>query len=127
MKHYFYYIMAGREIDETAQFFKVAIGSSKQAQRDFLFLTSFSVQHNDYFEIVSRSSQEFLEKVRDSLCFDELDIKYCDARDLVRSLKANTQVATPQYVRDNADHQRRILDINYRVFSNLRGAALNHR
>ena len=39
MKHYYYYIMAGREIDETAQFFKVAVGSSKQAQRDFLYLT----------------------------------------------------------------------------------------
>lgn len=123
MKHYYYYIEAGREIDESARFYKVAVGSSKQAQRDFLFLTSFSVNHGHYFALVNTASIEFLDKVRISQGLREIDFTYCDARDLVRSFKSNTQLMKEHSLMVNESHQRKILDINYRVISNLRGAA----
>lgn len=123
MKHYYFYIEAGREIDESARFYKVAVGSSKQAQRDFLFLTSFSVEHGHYFALVSTESVEFLDKVRASQGLREIDFTYCDARDLVRTFKNNVQLMMEPSLMVNNDHQRKILNINYRIMSNLRREA----
>ena len=121
MKHYYFYILAGREIDETANFYKVAVGQSKQAQRDFLFLTSFSVEHGDYFEICNTQSIEFVDRIRESLHVDMLDMIYCDARDLVRAIKSDTSLAERQGTHMNADQMRRYLNVNYRIISNIRG------
>lgn len=123
MMHYYYFIVAGREIDENTRFYKVRIGSSKQAQRDFLYLTSYSVDHGHYFSILNDTSVEFVCKVQKSIHLKEIPWIYCDARDLVRALKKDVQLVEVSGVHKNADYQRKFLDINYRILSNIRGAA----
>ena len=123
MMHYYYFIVAGREIDETTRFYKVRIGSSKQAQRDFLYLTSYSVDNGHYFSLLTHESIDFVCKVQYSLHIKEIPWIYCDARDLVRAFKKDVQLIEESAAHKNADYQRRFLDTNYRILSNLRGAA----
>ena len=122
-KRHYIYIEAGAQIDGASRFFNVAIGTTRQATRDYLFLVAHAVSHGFYFEPVSDISDAFLEKVAHSLSLTsilDLGVQHVDARCLVRSLKA--QVAMPLSAAQlaNSDYQRMILDNNYRFMSELR-------
>lgn len=126
MVHFYYFIHAGKVLDKTASFYKVAVGSSRQCQRDFLFLVQFSVNNQCYFELVTEKSRNFLERVAGSLCvskqqnpMQELPLQDVKIRDLVRHLKSGTHAAVPLSTLLNKGHARSFLDINYRVFKNL--------
>lgn len=86
MTHFYYYITAGRTMDETSHVYRVAVGTSCQANRDYLFLIAYSESHGHYFEIVSLKSSEFVSKVIDS----GYQLEAITARELVRSIKAQT-------------------------------------
>lgn len=122
-KRHYIYIEAGALIDETSRFFNVAIGTTKQATRDYLFLMAHSVSHGFYFEPVSVISDNFLEKIAQSLSFSsvlELGVQHVDARCLVRSIKANVAMPISAAQLTNADYQRLMLDKDYRFMSELR-------
>lgn len=119
MIHYHLYIAAGAELDATAKFFKVAIGSSKQDQRDYLFLLAHSVDHFHYFEQWSSEVDAFLDKCWTLAGLERKLIQRVSARELVRALKANTFPSLSQQYLHNVHYMRNALDIAYRIQSNL--------
>lgn len=122
-KRHYIYIEAGALIDETSRFFNVAIGTTKQATRDYLFLMAHSVSHGFFFEPVSVITDNFLEKIARSLSFNsvlELGVQHVDARCLVRSLKAQIAMPLSPAQLTNGDYQRLMLNEDYRFMSELR-------
>lgn len=122
-KRHYIYIEAGAQIDATSRFFNVAIGTTKQATRDYLFLMAHSVSHGFYFEPVSDISDNFLEKIAHSLSFNSvlgLGVQHVDARCLVRSIKAQVAMPISAAQLTNGDYQRLMLNEDYRFMSELR-------
>lgn len=67
MVHYYYYVSAGAQCDESTRIWKVAVGTSQQCQRDYAFLVAHALQHGLFFEVVSSRSDEFVKRLRHSL------------------------------------------------------------
>lgn len=128
MKHYFCLIMAGREIDSDTRIFKVAVGNSRQSDRDYLFLVAQSVQNNWYFEKWSSQVADFVQMVLESLAPEQSDdplggtiVEGITARELVRNLKMGTKIPTDPQLFRNANHIRHWLSLNYRTMTNRQG------
>lgn len=119
MTHYYLYIAAGAELDATAKFFKVAVGSSKQSQRDYLFLLAHSVEHFHFFEMWSNEVDLFLDKCWTLSGLDRALIQQVSARELVRAFKSNAYPALSQQYLHNVSQMRFALNTAYRVQSNL--------
>lgn len=117
MTSYYYYIMAGAVIDGTTRIYSVACGTSTQANRDFLFLTAYAVQHGHYFEIRSNNSTNFISSILDNYkgILTEPAIQRVSARELVRSLKSSTEIPAAQNVLDNQNHVLHYLSLEYRT------------
>lgn len=113
----FYYIMAGTVIDSTTRIYSVACGTSTQANRDFLFLTAFAVQHGHYFEIRSQNSTDFISRILDNYkgIITEPAIQRVSSRELVRNLKSSTEIPAAQNVLDNQNHVLHYLSLDYRT------------
>ena len=88
MTRYYYYVVAGRQCDQTTQIFKVAVGTNKQSQRDYAFLLANAQQHGHYFEIVSRESDEFIRRLRLSLAEYDVQLEWLSCRDLSGLLRS---------------------------------------
>lgn len=119
MTHYYYYIAAGTTWDGTTAIYKVGVSKSRQGERDFLYLTAHSVEHQHYFEIVSAQSDTFVRRVKASLAEFAISVSYVSARDLVRSLRANEALSLSQEALHNAHTQRKAINLGYRIQSNL--------
>lgn len=120
MKHYFYYIIAGAQCDENTRLFKVGVGTSKQGNRDYLFLAAFAVDHGHYFELVNDKTDDFVHRLTLSLGGVLPSIMVLSSREMVRYLKG---AGLPNLSNDKLlsnDAQLKVLDINYRIISNLR-------
>lgn len=115
MTHYYLYIATGDTITPDALCWKVAIGSSAQADRDLLFLTAYSVEHGHYFELWSSPVAEFWNKVVTSLQPNPIDLMPIAARKLVRYFKEGEPYEIPTYARQNAARTLYYLDDDYRV------------
>lgn len=120
--------MAGREIDSDTRIFKVTVGSSRQSDRDYLFLLAQSVEHNWYFEKWSSQVADFVQMVLESLAPEQTDdplggtlIEGITARELVRNLKMGTKIPTDPQLFRNANHVRQWLSLNYRTMTNRQG------
>lgn len=113
----YYYIMAGAVIDSTTRIYSVACGTSTQANRDFLFLTAYAVQHGHYFEIRSNNSTNFISSILDNYkgILNEPAIQRVSARELVRNLKSSTEIPAAQNVLDNQNHVLNYLSLEYRT------------
>lgn len=113
----YYYIMAGAVIDSTTRIYSVTCGTSTQANRDFLFLTAYAVQHGHYFEIRSNNSTNFISSILDNYkgILIEPAIQRVSSRELVRNLKSNTWVPISQNVLDNQNHVLNYLSLEYRT------------
>lgn len=113
----YYYIMAGAVIDSTTRIYSVACGTSTQANRDFLFLTAYAVQHGHYFEIRSNNSTNFISSILDNYkgILNEPAIQRVSARELVRNLKSSTEIPAAQNVLDNQNHVLHYLSLEYRT------------
>lgn len=123
MTHYYYYIIAGAQCDENTRLFKVGVGSSKQGQRDYLFLTAFAVEHGHYFELVSDKTDLFVHRVTLSLGGVLPSIMVLSSREMVRYLKgAGLPTLSNDKLLSN-DAQLKVLNTNYRIISNLRRRA----
>lgn len=127
MNHYYLYIDAGRVIDSTAKFYKVAVPSSQQGQRDYLFLIAHSVERNHFFEIWSDRVAEFLWNIGQSLADGSVDnpldfvpIRSITARDLVRNIRGQVVDPVSDFVLHNQNQMRHFLNVNYRVSSSFR-------
>lgn len=128
MQHSHILITAGATIDNTSRFYRVWVGQSRQADRDYLFLLNWCVTHGYYFERYTTEVQSFLFKIADSIAapaadphVDSLHLLDIKARDLVRHIKAGTSPSYPENALHNAHHVRAMLDTNYRISCNFRG------
>lgn len=119
MTRYYYYVVAGRQCDQTTQIFKVAVGTNKQSQRDYAFLLANAQQHGHYFEIVSRESDEFIRRLRLSLAEYDVQLEWLSCRDLSALLRSVTTSPLQPSALHGAHLQRKTLSLNYRISSNL--------
>lgn len=119
MLHYHYYVSAGHQCDESTRIYKVGIGISLQAQRDFQFLTDYAAREGHYFSPISDASDIFIMKLRRSLAEYDVQITYCSARDLVRLFKDATGTALNPAVLKSIHSQQTLTNIDYRISSNL--------
>lgn len=120
MTHYYYLIVASRLIDASTRICKVSIGTSRQANRDFLFLLSWAHGHDFYFELVSKQTSDFVLRIQDSLVPNSPEVEIFTARDVVRSIKATSGLPQKAAHKSSSLYQRAMLDSNYRIFKNLR-------
>lgn len=118
MTHYHYYIECGQVIDATTRIFKVGIGTTRQADRDFLYLVSYAMSHGHYFHICDSVSSEFVLKLIGACREDGvlLTVENVTARVLVRSLKKQERVPLDVDTLRNDHHAKMFLDSNYRIF-----------
>lgn len=122
MTHYYYLICAGAQVDKNTQFFRVGVGTSRQANRDYLFLTAAAVDKGWYFEQVSDESDGFIRKLAESLYpTDEgtslmrLQVRQCLIRDVVRSIKRGEALPSDVNSAKNRLNSLHYLSLNYRV------------
>lgn len=69
-------------------FYKIAIGTSLQDQRDWKCINCYATKHGYYFQKWSSQVVDFLHKIAESLNCEILDLNMhsCKARELVRSI-----------------------------------------
>ena len=122
MIHYYYLICAGTQVDQNTQFFRVGVGTSRQANSDFLFLTAAAVDKGWYFERVSAASDDFVRKIAESLYPDDegtkmlrLKFRQCLVRDVVRAIKKGEALPTDVNSAKNRINTLQYLSLNYRV------------
>ena len=127
MVHYYYYVSAGVQCDESTRIWKVAVGTSKQCQRDYAFLVAHALQHGHYFEVVSSLSDEFVKRLRHSLAQFNVQLEWLSCRDLCRELRQVTATPCAAGSLASAHRQRKSLNLNYRISSNLSRRAAKER
>ena len=122
MTHYYYLICAGAQVDLNTQFFRVGVGTSRQANSDFLFLTAAAVDKGWFFERVSAASDDFVRKIAESLypttdgtSLLRLQVKQCLVRDVVRAIKKGEALPTDVNSAKNRLNTLQYLSLNYRV------------
>ena len=122
MTHFYYLICAGAQVDENTQFFRVGVGTSRQANSDFLFLTAAAVDKGWYFERVSATSDDFVRKIAESLYPDDegtkmlrLKFRQCLVRDVVRAIKKGEALPYDVNSAKNLLNTLQYLSLNYRV------------
>lgn len=122
MVHYYYLICAGAQVDQDSLFFRVGVGTSSQANRDYLFLTAAAVDKGWYFERVSAASDDFVRKLAESLypatdgtSMMRLKIRQCLVRDVVRSIKKGDALPSDVNSAKNRLNSLHFLSLNYRV------------
>lgn len=133
MKHLHLLIIAGRVIDSSARFYKVAVGCSKQSDRDYLYLTAYAASTGAYFERWGENTCEFLRKIDISIYGEpdsyqgiRLQVLHVDARDMVRALKSATLPAPSSDQLANTHYMRSVLDSNYLFHSRINGKKQSH-
>ena len=127
MVHYYYYVSTGAQCDESTRIYKVAVGTSKQSQRDYAFLVAHALQHGHYFEICSQVSDDFILKLRRSLVQFNVQLEWLSCRDLCRELRLVTATPCAAGALAGAHSQRKSLNLNYRISSNLSRRAAKER
>lgn len=122
MTHYYYLICAGSQVDTNSRFYRVGVGTSRQADSDFLFLTAAAVDKGWYFERVSAASDDFVSKIAESLYPDDdgtkmirLKIRQCLIRDVVRAIKKGEALPADVNSAKNRLNSLHYLSLNYRV------------
>lgn len=122
MTHYHLLIVAGRTIDLTTKFYYVGVGNNTQSDRDYLFLTSWSVTHGYYFERMTKDVADFLMRLIDSLRPSATQEHApmpspirITARNLVRAIKASEVVQPSASQLHNGHTLQKLIDDNYRA------------
>lgn len=115
-----YIITGGRVLDGTSRFVQVSVGQSRQADRDYLFLTAWAVSHGFFFAVRSRESADFFSRCLASVGLDAYAVEKFSARQCVRSIKAIGALPPRQAVTEAQRFQHAMCSDNYRIISNLR-------
>lgn len=119
MTRYYLYINCGTILDESARFYQVSCGTSRQGRRDLQFLQNYAAHHGHYFALRTSENEEFFRKCLRSAKSSERDFAPITARQLIRSLKENT-CELSQSVMTAAQHIFHMqLSIDYRISHNL--------
>lgn len=124
MTHFYYYIAAGRVIDDTALFYHVKVHSTLQGDRDLLYLIGYAVSHGHYFEKRSDVSTEFFLNCKDSVNFPISRVQLVDARDLVRAFKKSEQVPLSSAALSTGHHLLDLLNTAYHSSKFIKSSAL---
>lgn len=126
MKHSYLYIEAEREIDETSKFFRVWVGTSHQANRDYLFLLAYATNNNYFLQSTSSVTDEYLLNIAKSLPnfesrfpLENLNLQHVQIRDLVRAIKGNEAIKRNAQTKNFSSAQREMLDSAYYSFKKL--------
>lgn len=133
MTHYYYYIETGEQLTTDARFYRVGIGSSKQADRDFLFLLAYSTTHGHFFKKDCPDVSDFILRCAESL-YDgcsgnsmlNLPIQQCKARDLVRLFKTGERISLNVIEPRNRHHLRLNIDSSYHTFCEISRRSQKH-
>lgn len=130
MTHYYCLIIAGDVLDESSLIYKVGVGTSRQCNRDYLFLLAQAVDHGWYFERWSAEVMEFVRKITKSLSAtnsndpsDAISIHGASVREIVRSIKNGTAFPSSTNELTNRNQLRHWLSLNYRIGANRQGEA----
>ena len=126
MTHYYCMIEESGVLTSKSVIWKIAIGQSKQADRDFLFLLAHAADNGYYFEKMSDAVAEFLYNIAVSVApvgsdcpIDYLNIRKVNARDLVRSIKNREAIPLDSLLLSHQRAFRYLTNINYRVAENI--------
>lgn len=125
MTHYHYYIECGHILDEDARIWVVGVGTSTQAQRDYLFLVAYAADHDHYFALRSEDSSKFVLRVQESLALPDDAFRTIKARDLVRYFKAGDAMPFLDAQLLAAHRQHCALSLDYRISSRIAAAGKN--
>ena len=130
MTNYYYYITTGNSIDMTSQVYLVAVGTSMQGNRDYLYVLAHATNMGYYFEIHSLESTRFVSRVLNQMRNDAADqqrptpqLQLIKIRDLVRNIKSELAQPLSASALQNAHELRNFIDGSYRALSNLSRAA----
>lgn len=130
MTHYYYYITAGNSIDMTSKVYLVAVGTSKQGTRDFLYVLAHATNMGYYFEIRSLETTQFVSRVLNQMRNDAAgqqrtnpELQLIKIRDLVRNIKSELAQPLSPSALHNAHELRNFINGSYRALSNLSRAA----
>lgn len=117
MTHKYLLIEAGQLIDETTHCYIVMIGTSKQADRDYLAILANSMSCGYYFELYKQVQAEFLYRIQRE--YTNLPpLQSITARDYVRAMKQNLREPLNSQNLSQAHHMRNMLSLQY--FTNSR-------
>lgn len=126
MTHYHYLIICGfvemgkpHVLDDTATVYTVGIGSSLQANRDYLFLTAFAADHDCYFAPRSADSMNFVYRVLTEYRIPQAQQMLVSARSLVRAIKQGLKSNGTVTNLSAAHRLRQVYDLNYRISCRL--------
>ena len=126
MIHYHYLIICGFEelrkpcvLDESATVYTVSIGSSLQANRDYLFLTAFAADHDCYFAPRSTDSMNFVYRILTEYHIPQAQQIRVNARSLVRAIKQGLKSNGTVTNLSAAHRLRMVYDLNYRISCRL--------
>lgn len=125
MTHYHYYIECGQILGEDARIWVVGVGTSAQAQRDYLYLVAYAAEHNHYFALRTEDTSRFVLRVTNSLSLSDDACRTIKARDLVRYFKAGDAMPFDGTQLLAAHRQRCSLSLDYRISSRLSAAGKN--
>lgn len=112
-------------LDDTATNYTVSVGTSKQANTDYLFLTAFAADHDCYFALRSKESIDFVFRLILEYRIPQAQQVSIDARSLVRAIKAGVKPALVGDKLSAAAHLRKIFNLNYRISCNLSAAKIH--
>lgn len=122
MTHYYLLIEESGVLTSESKIWKVAVGQSKQADRDFLFLLAHTADNGYYFEKITGAVAEFLYNIAVSVApvgsespIDYLNIRQVKARDLVRSIKKRTAIPLDSLLLQHQRAFRYLTNINFRT------------
>ena len=115
MTHYYLFIQAGSTIGTDSVFYKVGVGTGRQANRDYLFLLAHAISCGYYFEKWSLQVADFFAQIEQYMESEGLpcELRLVKARDLVRALKANITIPLQANALSNEHHMRHYLNANY--------------
>ena len=113
MTHYYLYVRAGLELNESSEFFKVAIGESERELYHKRWLTSFAFEHGHLFVVWSIDVDEFLFKCLESLKPTMKNLVPTTAPELINYLKTGEEIPSCLEAERNRHHLLTQLDHNY--------------
>lgn len=119
MTKYFYYVVAGAQCDGMTQPYRVKLGASVQGYRDIDFLRTYAKSKNHYFAMVSPESDIFMSNLLESLREFDIHLEHVDGRELVKLFKQHIKQPLPSEQLHAKHYQLKMLDLSYRIISNL--------
>lgn len=120
MTHVHYFIQTNGTLDSCMKIYIVTVGTTKQSKRDSEFLQSCAAARQDYYEVRSQDTSDFVCKLIKTYMVPQSNVQRVSARDLVRSIKAAVSVPLTRDSLRNGHHCRKNLDSLYYFLSNFR-------